>query len=62
MVGNDFVPQIPGIEILEGGIDALLGVYRDIIDEYGCLAGLYRGTLRIRKKGFSQFFGRKWQN
>ena len=30
MMGNDFVPHIPGLEIIEGGIDTILNVYRDI--------------------------------
>jgi len=30
MLGNDFIPHIPGIEIIEGGIDTILNVYRDI--------------------------------
>lgn len=29
-LGNDFVPHIPGIEIIEGGIDTILSVYRDV--------------------------------
>lgn len=30
MMGNDFIPHIPGLEIIEGGIDTILSVYRDI--------------------------------
>lgn len=30
MLGNDFIPHIPGIEIIEGGIDTILNVYRDV--------------------------------
>jgi 5'-3' exonuclease len=29
-LGNDFLPHIPGIEIIEGGIDTILSVYRDV--------------------------------
>lgn len=30
MIGNDFLPHIPSLEILEGGIDIILNIYRDI--------------------------------
>jgi len=30
MLGNDFIPHIPGLEIIEGGIDTILSVYRDV--------------------------------
>ena len=29
-LGNDFLPHIPGVEIIEGGIDTILSVYRDV--------------------------------
>lgn len=30
LVGNDFLPQMPSIEIIEGGIDRMIEVYKDI--------------------------------
>ena len=30
MVGNDFLPHIPSIEIIENGIDILLDIYREV--------------------------------
>ena len=54
-VGNDFLPQIPGIEILQGGIDSLLHVYRDIREDSGYLATTWRGALRINKKNFTKY-------
>ena len=54
-VGNDFLPQIPGIEILQGGIDSLLHVYRDIREDSGYLATTWKGVLRINKKNFTQY-------
>ena len=30
LLGNDFVPHIPGLEIIEGGIDTILNVYRTV--------------------------------
>lgn len=51
-VGNDFLPQVPGIEILQGGIDSLLHVYNEILEDAGYLATMYKGKLRINKRNF----------
>ncbi len=37
LVGNDFVPSIPTIAILEGGIDIMLDVYKTVGKSYGHL-------------------------
>jgi 5'-3' exonuclease len=29
-IGNDFLPQIPSIEVLKGGIDTILAIYRQV--------------------------------
>lgn len=54
-VGNDFLPQVPGIEILQGGIDSLLHVYQDIVEDSGYLATMSKGCLRLNKKNFLQY-------
>ena len=54
-VGNDFLPQIPGIEILQGGIDSLLHVYRDIREDSGYLATTWKGKLRLNKGNFLKY-------
>ena len=36
-VGNDFLPHIPSIEIIQGGIELLLEVYREVCSSYGHL-------------------------
>ena len=36
-VGNDFLPHIPSIEIIEDGIELLLEVYRNVCTSYGHL-------------------------
>jgi 5'-3' exonuclease len=51
MIGNDFLPHIPSLEILEGGIDIILNIYRDI--------GTFNGHLTKNTQKditFSKFF------
>lgn len=61
MVGNDFLPHIPGIEIIQGGIDTMIDVYKQTCAEYGhltdecCLAKkslkVFLGTISQYEKG-----------
>lgn len=37
LVGNDFLPNIPCLAILEGGIDSMIDVYKNVCGEYGHL-------------------------
>lgn len=37
MVGNDFLPQIPTLEIFNGGIEALLDIYTDTCQPFGLI-------------------------
>ena len=37
LVGNDFLPNIPSLAILDGGIDSMIDVYRNVGKEYGHL-------------------------
>lgn len=37
MVGNDFLPQIPGFEIFTGGIEILINIYKKICKPYGLI-------------------------
>lgn len=61
-VGNDFLPHIPGMEIVEGGIDMMLDVYRQTCRSYGHLTDdksrfcpssvrVFLGTLSQYEKG-----------
>ncbi len=35
MVGNDFLPHIPSIEIIEDGVELILRIYRSVCSSYG---------------------------
>jgi 5'-3' exoribonuclease 1 len=40
LLGNDFLPNIPSLEILEGGIELILETYKKICSKYGYLTKL----------------------
>ena len=42
LVGNDFLPTIPTLAILEGGIDTMLDVYSQTCQAYGHLTRIQR--------------------
>jgi 5'-3' exonuclease len=56
-VGNDFLPHIPGIEILEGGIDFMIDVYKNTCSSYGHLTNKTEGEISFRKVPFMVFLG-----
>lgn len=57
-VGNDFLPHIPGIEILHGGIDTMVNVYKKVGEGYGHLTSVQEnGSIRFRRKSLMIFLG-----
>jgi 5'-3' exonuclease len=42
LVGNDFVPNVPSLAILEGGITTMLNVYRNVCSKLGHLTKISR--------------------
>ena len=59
MTGNDFLPHIPSIEIISGGIEHILSIYRDVCSEHGHLT--YRTStnkLRFDPKIFGEILKR----
>jgi len=40
ILGNDFLPHIPSIEIIEDGIELMIDIYLDIASEYGHLTSV----------------------
>lgn len=42
LVGNDFLPTLPALAILEGGIDSMIDVYKDVGKSYGHITKISR--------------------
>jgi 5'-3' exonuclease len=55
VVGNDFLPNIPGIEIILGGIDFMIDIYKIIGSSYGHLTKIHKDRLYFRKNVFAVF-------
>ena len=47
MVGNDFLPHIPSIEIIERGIELILEVYKDVGFVYGHITRLFNNRVEF---------------
>lgn len=55
-VGNDFLPNIPAIEILSGGIDFMIDVYKKNCIDKGHLTYISEGSVFFSKDALSSFF------
>jgi len=56
VVGNDFLPNLPTAEILEGGIEKLFSVYRDVGARFGHMTHYENGRWMIKTKACKAFF------
>lgn len=57
MVGNDFLPHVPSLEIIEGGIDHMIDVYKNVGESYGHLTKNNKGDISFEKISLEVFFG-----
>lgn len=55
LCGNDFLPNIPTIEIIEGGIEVILQVYKQIGEKYGHITRTTNGNIVFCKTALSKF-------
>ena len=58
LVGNDFLPHLPSIEIMEGGMDILINVYKEVCQEYGHLTEEIGADIKFNKKTLEMFMKR----
>jgi len=56
LCGNDFLPHIPSIEIIEAGIEKIIEVYKEVCTEYGHLTTNVNGSNRICLQTLCKFF------
>ena len=57
MVGNDFLPHIPSIEIIEDGIELMIQVYKDVCTSYGHLTQNIDGKVCLIQNSMEAFLG-----
>jgi 5'-3' exoribonuclease 1 len=56
MIGNDFLPHVPSLEIIEGGIDVMIDIYKKVGKQYGHLTKCKKdNSVIFRKKSLQQF-------
>jgi len=56
-VGNDFLPHIPSIEIIESGIELILEVYKETGTAYGHITQTVAGRVQFLPESMGVFFG-----
>lgn len=57
MVGNDFLPHIPSIEIIENGIELIIEIYKEIGSYYGHITRTTEGKIRFIPDTLGKFLG-----
>lgn len=57
MVGNDFLPHIPSIEIIEDGLELIIEVYKEVCSSYGHITHSVDGHIKILPSVLGVFLG-----
>lgn len=57
MVGNDFLPHIPSIEIIQGGIELIIDICKRVGPTYGHMTYKVDGDIRFVPNALSVFLG-----
>lgn len=55
LVGNDFLPTIPSLTIMDGGINTMMEIYKELGKKNGHLTRATRGHVDLRIKPLSEF-------
>ena len=55
MVGNDFLPHIPSIEIIENGIELIVEIYKEVGTSYGHITREHKGIVKFNLKPMHAF-------
>lgn len=56
MVGNDFLPHVPSLEIIEGGVDFMIDICKNVGDNHGHLTKYTsKGDVKFVKKSLKIF-------
>lgn len=55
MIGNDFLPQMPSIEVWNRGLDMIIRVYKDVCSKYGHITRLLSGNVLFVKSPLEAF-------
>jgi 5'-3' exonuclease len=57
IVGNDFLPHIPSIEIIEGGIEVIMDVYKNVSKGHGHMTQIKDGKVFFVRHSLEAFMG-----
>lgn len=55
LVGNDFLPTIPSLTIMDGGINLMMDIYKELGKRNGHLTRTNRGHVSLRIKALAEF-------
>ena len=56
MTGNDFLPHVPSIEIIEDGIELMITTYKDVCSRKGHLTLKIKDSIKFQKAPMKEFF------
>jgi len=57
LIGNDFLPQMPSIEVWNRGLDMIIEVYKDVCSQYGHITRVVSGNVLFVKNPLEVFLG-----
>lgn len=57
LIGNDFLPQMPSIEVWNRGLDMIISVYKDVCSQHGHITQVLNGQVLFVKTSLEVFLG-----